>query len=206
MNIYLLRHGQTEENRKGTYYGNLDVSLNDVGIIQGNKAKQFFNNIKLDRVYVSDKKRTLEMVKLVLGQEEIEVIQDNRINETNFGDFEGKTYEEIQKLYPKECMCWESNWKEFEPPNGENYIKLCERVKNFMEYIKNLKCDNILICTHSGVIRAIYCYIMNENIDLFWKFGCKNGDISLIKYEYDNLYIDSIIHNNTGTVNNYCHS
>ena len=34
MNIYLLRHGQTEENRKGSYYGNLDISLNTIGISQ----------------------------------------------------------------------------------------------------------------------------------------------------------------------------
>ncbi len=195
MNIYLLRHGQTEENRKGSYYGNLDISLNEIGITQGNKAKDFFDDIKLDRVYVSDKKRTLEMAKLVLGQQEIGIIQDNRINETDFGDFEGKTYEEIKVSYPQQCICWQNNWKEFVPPNGESYIKLCERVKNFMEHIKKLECDNILICAHSGVIRAIYCYIMNENIDLFWKFGCKNGDISVIKYEYGNLYIDAIIHN-----------
>ena len=194
MNIYLLRHGQTEENRKGTYYGNLDISLNAIGISQGNKAKAFFNDIKLDRVYVSDKKRTTEMAKLVLGQAEIGVIQDNRINETNFGDFEGKTYEEIKMLYPEECMCWQNNWKEFVPPSGESYIKLCERVKSFMEHIKKLEKENILICAHSGVIRAIYCYVMNENIDLFWKFGCKNGDISVIKYEYGNLYIDAIMH------------
>ncbi|MBW9157029.1 alpha-ribazole phosphatase [Clostridium tagluense] len=195
MNIYLLRHGQTEENRRGSYYGNLDVSLNAIGISQGNKANVFFNDIKLDRVYVSDKKRTTEMANLVLGQSEIQVIQDNRINETNFGDFEGKTYEEIKTLYPKECLCWQNNWMEFVPPRGESYIQLCERVKSFMEDIKKLEYDNILICTHSGVIRAIYCYVMNENIDLFWKFGCKNGDISVIKYEYGNLYIDTIMHN-----------
>ena len=194
MNIYLLRHGQTEENRRGSYYGNLDISLNAIGISQGNKANNFFNDIKLDKVFVSDKKRTTEMSKLVLGQAKIQVIQDNRINETNFGDFEGKTYEEIKMLYPKECMSWQNNWMEFVPPGGESYIELCERVKSFMEDIKKLECDNILICTHSGVIRAIYCYVMNENIDLFWKFGCKNGDISVIKYEYGNLYIDQIMH------------
>ena len=194
MNIYLLRHGQTEENKKGSYYGNLDISLNAVGIAQGNKAKDFFKDIKLDKVYVSHKKRTLEMAKLVMGQKEIEIIVDERINETNFGDFEGKTYEEIQRLYPKECLDWEKDWKEFVPPNGESYIQLSNRVKSFMEHTKKLECDNILICSHSGVMRAVYCYIMDENIDLFWKFGCKNGDISIIKYEYGNLYIDSIIH------------
>ena len=194
MNIYLLRHGQTEENRKGSYYGNLDIGLNEIGVIQGNKAKKFFNDIKLDRVYVSDKIRTLEMAKLALGLKEMEIIQDSRINETNFGDFEGKTYEEIKMFYPKECLCWTDNWKEFVPPQGESYIELCKRVKSFMDDIKKLDVDNILICAHSGVIRAIYCYIMNENIDLFWKFGCKNGDISIIKYEYGNLYIDAIMH------------
>ena len=194
MNIYLLRHGQTEENRKGSYYGNLDISLNAVGIAQGNKAKDFFKDIKLDKVYVSDKKRTLEMGKLVLAQKEIEIHVDNRISETNFGDFEGKTYEEIQRLYPEECLDWEKDWKECVPPNGESYMQLSKRVKSFMEHIKKLEYDNVLICSHSGVIRAIYCYIMDENIDLFWKFGCKNGDISIIKYEYGNLYIDAIIH------------
>lgn len=194
MNIYLLRHGQTEENRKGSYYGNLDMSLNEIGIAQGNKVKDFFNDVKLDRVYISDKKRTLEMAKLALGLKEMEIIQDVRINETNFGDFEGKTYEEIKRLYPTECLCWQENWKEFVPPSGESYIELCKRVKSFMEHIKKLEFDNILVCAHSGVIRAIYCYIMDENIDLFWKFGCKNGDISIIKYEYGNLYIDAIMH------------
>ncbi|MBW9151400.1 alpha-ribazole phosphatase [Clostridium estertheticum] len=195
MNIYLLRHGQTEENRKGSYYGNLDISLNEIGVAQGYKAKDFFSDIKLDRVYVSDKRRTLEMAKLALGLKEMEIIQDSRINETNFGEFEGKTYEEIKKFYPKECLSWTDNWKEFVPPKGESYIELCMRVKSFMDNIKKLDFDNILICAHSGVIRAIYCYIMDENIDLFWKFGCKNGDISIIKYEYGNLYIDAIMHN-----------
>lgn len=194
MNIYLLRHGQTQENRKGTYYGNLDIGLNSIGITQGNKAKHFFDDIELNRVYVSDKKRTLEMAKLVLGQKQIEIINDRRINETNFGDFEGKTYEEIKKIYPKECMCWKDNWEGFVPPNGESYIQLCERVKSFMDHIIKLEKENILVSAHSGVIRAIYCYVMNENMDLFWKFGSKNGDISVIKYEYGNLYIDSIMH------------
>ncbi|MGH4052445.1 MAG: alpha-ribazole phosphatase [Clostridium sp.] len=194
MNIYLLRHGQTQENKKGSYYGNLDVGLNEIGVRQGNKAKIFFNDVKLDGVYVSDKVRTLEMARLAIGKKEIGIIRDNRLNETNFGDFEGKTYEEIKSAYPKECLCWRNNWKEFVPPNGESYIKLCERVKSFMDHIKKLDEENILICAHAGVIRAIYCYVMDENIDLFWKFGCKNGDISIIKYEYGNLYIDSIIH------------
>ena len=126
MNIYLLRHGQTEENRKGSYYGNLDIGLNEIGVIQGNKAKKFFNDIKLDRVYVSDKIRTLEMAKLALGLKEMEIIQDSRINETNFGDFEGKTYEEIKMFYPKECLCWTDNWKEFVPPQGESYIEFMQ--------------------------------------------------------------------------------
>ena len=123
------------------------------------------------------------------------MIIDKRINETNFGEFEGKSYEEILELYPKECEIWQKDWKGFIPPNGESYIELYNRASDFLKDILNLNCDNVLIVTHSGVIRAIYSYIMDENMDLFWKFSSRNGDISIVKYEYENLFLDGIIHN-----------
>lgn len=194
MNIYLVRHGETEHNKSGFYYGKIDTELNSNGREQGDKVKQILKNIDIDKVYVSERKRTYEMAKLALGDRECEIVKDLRVNETDFGDFEGRTYEEIKELYPKECMEWEKNWKEFVPPNGESYIKLYSRIKNFMDDIKEKQYENVMVVTHSGVIRAIYCYIMNENLDLFWKFSCKNGDISVIKYEYGNFFIDSIVH------------
>ncbi|MFD3156275.1 alpha-ribazole phosphatase [Haloimpatiens sp. FM7330] len=195
MNIYFLRHGQTSENTKSVYYGSLDVNLNEKGIQQIKKAAKFFKNIKIDKVYISDRKRTFQTASIIIGnKKDIPIIVDNRLNETNFGDFEGKNYDELVKLYPEECKKWIEDWKTFRPVNGETFIEMYTRTSGFMDDIKNSKDENILVVTHSGVIRAALCYVMDANMDLFWKFGCINGDRVTIKYEYENFYIDSITH------------
>lgn len=194
MNIYLLRHGQTDENKKKVYYGAYDASLNCKGIQDAKRARERLKNIKFDKIYVSDKIRTIQTAKIALKSLKTQFIVDKRISEINFGDFERKSYDFIKNTYPKECKEWEINWKNFTPPKGENFIEFYSRVKKFMNDIKKCNCDNILIVTHSGVIRAIYCYILGENLDLYWKFASKNIDLTLIKYEYENWFIDSIEH------------
>ncbi|GAA0739317.1 alpha-ribazole phosphatase [Clostridium oceanicum] len=195
MNIYLLRHGETKENKEKKYYGKLDSRLNSIGINQAKKAGKYLKNIKFSKVYISERERCKETLKIAFenkGNEEFEIIKDARINELDFGEFEGKSYKEIKKSFPKECTQWEDDWKGFTPPKGESAVNFFNRVKSFMKDIEKLDEENILIVTHGGVIKMIYCYMLDRNLDLYWKFSTKNGRVSLIKYEYSNWFIDYI--------------
>lgn len=194
MNIYLLRHGETESNSKKVYYGKLNVELNDKGKVQCKAAGKRLQNIPFNKVYTSGMKRAIQTAEIALSGKKVELIKDKRINEMNLGDFEGKNYEENQSQYPEEWKKWTEDWKGYAPPKGESYVEFYTRVKNFIEDIIKLEDENILIVTHGGVIKSVYAYILGENLDLFWKFGTKNGDLTLIKYEYGNFYIDSIVH------------
>lgn len=194
MNIYLLRHGETAENKSKFYYGKLNVSLNDAGRYQAEKAGDALKNINFNKLFVSDRIRTKETADIVMRNREYSLIVDKRINEMDFGEFEGKTYEQIKQLYPFEYEQWNSNWKQFAPPKGESYVDFYNRIESFMGDLLAEEAENILIVTHGGVIRSILCYVLGGNMDYFWKFSSKNADISLIKYEYDNLFIDSITH------------
>lgn len=194
MNIYFIRHGETEENAKKTYYGGLDAGLSPKGINQCINARKYILNIEFQKVYISESCRTRQSAEILLKDVSEEFIMDKRINELSFGDFEGKTYEEIIRLYPEEEKQWRQDWKEFCPPSGESYREFYERVKDFMVSLEALNEENILVITHGGVIRAAYTYIMGGDLDIYWKFASKNCDISLIKYEYGNWFIDSIVH------------
>lgn len=194
MNLYFVRHGETEKNKSKCYYGSLDVELTNNGILQAEKAGKLLENIDFDKVYASEKKRAIKTAEILLENKKYELLTDARINERDFGDFEGKDHKQLEKLYPEEWKQWCEDWKNVSPPGGESYIELYNRVKNYMNDILKSKDENILIVTHGGVIRSIYCYILGGNMDYFWNFGSNNGDISVIKYEYGNLYIDSIIH------------
>lgn len=191
MNIYVVRHGQTEENLKGTYYGTLDCNLTELGVKQSKVLGERLKNIKFDKVYCSDLKRARETLKYINVIND--VVIDERIRERNFGVFEGKTFKEIEKEFEEECIAWNENWKGFKPEGGESFIDSYLRVETFMENLKAETGENILICTHGGIVRAMYIYILGGNLDFYWRFNSRNADLSIIKNNQGYFYIDSII-------------
>lgn len=194
LNIYLLRHGETVQNLEGVYYGSLDVDITNKGMKQIEYINNKVKNLTFDRIYASNMKRAVSSASIISGSKGVTCIKDKRLNEMSLGVFEGKSYEDIQREYPIEFQKWSDDWKSYAPPDGESYIEFYKRVKEFFQEILKFKDENILLVTHGGVIRSILTYVMGENLDVFWKFGSKNGDLTLVKYEYENLYIDSIIH------------
>ncbi|AJD29580.1 MULTISPECIES: alpha-ribazole phosphatase [Clostridium] len=199
MNIYLVRHGETEQNKRKNFYGKLDVGLNKKGEDQSYKVGELLKNVDFNKIYISDRKRTRETAERILERnkfyekEKNIIYKDKRINEIDFGIFEGKSYEEIGFLYPKEQERWERDWKNFAPPKGESAVGFYNRVENFMKHIQKEEDGDYLIVSHGGVIRMIYSYILQNNMDFYWNFASRNGDITLIKYEYENLFIDYIL-------------
>ncbi|KEJ01956.1 alpha-ribazole phosphatase [Clostridium botulinum] len=199
MNVYLVRHGETDHNKRKNFYGKLDVGLNEKGEKQSYKVGELLKDVKFNKIYISDRKRTRETAERILeknkfyDKEKNIIYKDERINEIDFGIFEGKSYEEIGSLYPKEQEKWEKDWKNFAPPKGESAVVFYNRVENFMKHIQKEEDGNYLIVTHGGVIRMIYSYILQNNMDFYWNFASRNGDITLIKYEYGNLFIDYIL-------------
>lgn len=192
MNIYFVRHGKTESNEKGVYYGALDSSINSIGKGQGERLHEYLKNVNFTKAYVSPLKRAKETLALIAPN--CKVVEDARLKERSFGVFEGLTYEEIKKKFPDDHDLWIKNWESFQPEHGESFRGFYDRVKEFILDIEKENEDDILVVTHGGVIRAMYCYILGENLDFYWKFASKNGDVSVIKYEDNYMYIDSIIH------------
>lgn len=196
MNLYLLRHGCTKENHKKTYYGALDPSLDETGILQCEKINKYLENIEFSKVYTSSKIRTKETANLVVPNLKWETYKN--LDERNFGIFEGKNYNDLEQSleYGKMYKEWKDDWINYKIPGGESHAEFTLRVYKFIDDLLSNAEDyeNILLITHAGVIRLIYTYVMDKNNELFWKFSSSNGDLSLIKYEFNNLFIDYIMH------------
>lgn len=192
MNIYLVRHGTTKSNLEKKYYGDHDVKLSAEGIAEGEILKENLKGITFDAIFCSEKRRALDTLNIIVGKK-VSYIVDKRLNERHFGVFENKSYEEIRHEYKQELDFWNNDWKGYKLPKGESAIEAYNRTVSFMEELKNANYENVLIVTHGGIIRNVYCYILGT-IDAFWKFSSKNGDITIIKYEYENWFIDSINH------------
>lgn len=194
MNLYVVRHGYTEENEKCTYYGNLDPKLNVRGKKQCSSINKFLEEKCFSKVYTSSKRRTKETANIITNC--TNVVEDKRLDERNFGIFEGKNYKDLMKNYEVQYKQWQQDWINYIIPKGESHRDFSLRIYNCIEEIlqNHKNDDDILLVTHAGVMRVIYTYVMNGDMELFWKFSCHNGDVAIIKYEYENLFIDSINH------------
>ena len=92
INIYIVRHGQTDWNVEGRYAGRKNVPLNKKGILQANEIKERLKEIKFDKVYSSPLDRALKTTQIISKNN---IIIDERIVERSNGKLEGKLKSEI---------------------------------------------------------------------------------------------------------------
>jgi alpha-ribazole phosphatase len=107
------------------------------------------------------------------------ITEDSRLMEMNFGDWELKNWSEI----PQEILDpWMKDFVAVAVPNGESFIGLDQRVKDFFEKeIHNKHTKPVIIVAHSGVIRSVLCKINNEPLQNAFKNTLDYG--AVIKIE-----------------------
>ncbi|MFC2097238.1 alpha-ribazole phosphatase [Bacteroidota bacterium] len=156
--LYLLRHTKVNT-PTGVCYGQTDVELFSTFENEKNTLLDKCRNIKFDKIYSSPLKRCSLLAEAFAISPD-GVFYDKRLIEMNFGCWEGKKWDEIEKS--KEAKIWFKNYINTACPEGEAYTDLLLRVQNFIDDLKKNDPDkNLLIVSHSGTIRAFYS-ILNK--------------------------------------------
>ena len=150
MNVTLLRHAPVEKKFLNSFNGWIDIDIqidkNSKKII---KLKETLLKSNFDQVYSSDLKRCVNTLK-ILGFFNFTKLFEFR--EIAFRDFaEGRSFEEIEKINPLPLEAFENIEKWINFIAKESLNEFLDRVKRG---IKKLRGENILICTHKGVIEA----------------------------------------------------
>ncbi len=153
--IHFIRNALTDENLEGRYIGHTDVELGEDGKRQLLQMKEEYVYPPVDAVFTSPLKRCTETAKILYPENKAIVI-DGFI-EYNFGEFENKTAEELEKhpVFPK----WLAGERGVEPPFGESNEAFQKRVlgtfEKVAEGLMKTGTTSAAIVTHGGVIMAI---------------------------------------------------
>lgn len=179
MNIYIVRHGQTEWNSQKRIQGRADTSLNELGKKQAFETKNLLSDIDIDLIICSPLTRAKQTAEIINSNREIEIIYDNRITERNFGKIEGH---KINDYNFNEF--WDYN-KNIKYEDIETMHELFDRVYGFIEdMISKYKNKNILIVSHGGVGLPFYCYFNKEIPDgSLFEAGLQLKNCEVRKYE-----------------------
>ncbi len=186
MKLYLVRHGECTTTN-GIYLGKgSDVSINQLGKNQiSNLALKLFLEIKFENsaVFSSTLKRSMESALIIsntLKTDELKI--DDRLDEIDFGEWEGLTYNEIMEGWPNIAASWYTDPFSVVPPKAEDFRVFYDRVLNFWLYLKSIKndFDNVVIICHGGVIQLLSIFINNATFDQRWNFNIPRGEF--VKY------------------------
>ena len=89
MEIYVVRHGQTDYNIKHVFQGHIDIPLNETGKKQAQEIALRFKDIDIDMILVSPLQRTIQTAEYISQVTDIPITVEERIIERSFGDMEG---------------------------------------------------------------------------------------------------------------------
>lgn len=159
-NLFLIRHGETDWNRSKRFQGRTDIPLNEEGRSQALGLCPLMIELKIDLVVSSSLSRAHETALIAIQDIKLPIQKDDRLQETNIGDAEGLTLEEItEKFGPGYIERWRSYEErdlDFKYPNGESKRQMMVRIRDaVLDIAQNNSNQNIAVFAHGMVMRAL---------------------------------------------------
>ncbi len=186
MYLYLIRHGETDWNNEKRMQGQIDINLNMNGVEQarvlGQKLKDEYNIKKLYSSPLTRAYMTGQIAGDILG---LECEKREELMEFNFGDWQGMTYDEIEKRYPRDWRNWKSCSHLSKINGGETFIAGLKRISKSIGEIVKSNDENTAIITHGTSIEFYINYMLNTKIEEIKMEKLIGENTSIIK-----IYID----------------
>lgn len=161
--IHVIRHGQTYGNELNVYAGVTELDLTEKGIkeIEEYKRKGAYPNV--DFCILSEQKRTKQTMDIIYP--DAKFIKTPLLNECNFGDFEMKRLEELNKN--EDYINWKNDLTgSYTPKNGESWNTFYKRAADgFIFAIKKadeLGINEYAIISHGAVISSLLYTFCND--------------------------------------------
>ncbi|MBD2385690.1 histidine phosphatase family protein [Cylindrospermum sp. FACHB-282] len=210
LTLYFLRHGQTEFSRKNAYCGAIDSELTPEGLEMAKAFAVAYSSTPWNAVFCSPMKRTLATAKPLCAAIGMPPELRDGLKEINYGQWEGKSPEEINREYHDDYIRWSADPAWNAPTGGEMAVTIASRSMQVIEEIRQLYTSgNVLIVAHKATIRIILCSLLGIDVGRFrYRWGCPVGSLSIVEFTShgpllqalaDRTHLDQRLRNLPGT-------
>jgi len=173
MVIYLVRH-TTPDVEKGVCYGQTDLDVTETFGSESEDVKRRLLSMGCSesaKFISSPLQRCLKLANALTDQP-IQV--DERLMETNFGEWEMQAWDDIDEL---ELRRWGDDFVHIACPGGESYQMCYDRVADFFNSLQNSGYKEVVVVTHGGVIRAALTYLGKTTLETSFDVAVHYGDV-----------------------------
>jgi 2,3-bisphosphoglycerate-dependent phosphoglycerate mutase len=164
--LVLVRHGESEWNRRNLFTGWHDVDLSEEGLIEAHRAGEMLRKEghRIDVAFSSQLKRARRTLKIILGElgrDQIPIIADAALNERDYGDLAGINKDDARKRWGNEMVdLWQRSY-DVAPPGGESLKDTAARVLPFFSkrILPELQTGNVIVAAHGNSLRSLVMYL-----------------------------------------------
>ena len=105
------------------------------------------------------------------------------MREIDLGEWEGLSFEEVERTYPEEFQKRGRDIVHYQPPGGESFFDCTKRVIPAFYSLLHATRGNILLVGHAGVNRIILCQVLGKSLADLFDIGQGYACLNLIHYE-----------------------
>ena len=198
--IYLIRHGETTVFKKGLIAGATDVPLSRTGVQQMQAVADFLADKPISAIYSSPLRRAAEPAAELALARHIPHSEIMDFSEIDFGEWEGKSWEELARLEPQAFARAKSGSPLFTFPEGENVEYFRRRVQIAFAHVVRLTPGPAVIYAHGGTLRMILAAIQGLTVPQAQSLEISPGSISILepgKHSHELKQMNIISHLNS---------
>lgn len=157
--ILAIRHGETAWNVDTRLQGHLDIPLNETGLLQAEHlARALTGREPVDAIYASDLSRARTTAEAMARAMGLSVRTHAGLRERHFGEFQGRTFAEVETQMPEHALQWRKRLPDWAPPGGgESLLALHQRIVNTVNELAARHIgQQIVMVAHGGVLDILY--------------------------------------------------
>ncbi len=167
LDVILIRHGEVDESYHRCFLGRTNPHLSEHGRQQAQAVvplvREMLAATKPAALWVSPLQRALESAEPIAGAYELSPQYDERLQEINFGDWDGLTFDQIEELAPGAVMRWYDDPIAHPAPSGESLADVDERVANWLAEREEEQVQGggpLIVVAHFGVCCVLAARLM----------------------------------------------
>jgi alpha-ribazole phosphatase len=191
--LLLIRHAQPNEEARGRCYGRLDIGLSARGQRRAQLLARTLDRIPLAAVYSGPSTRALDTAGPLAAAHRLTPVVEEALREIDFGEFEGRSYDEIQADHPDLYRLWMETPTRVEFPGGESYTQLRARAIAARDGIRTRHDGELTaIVSHGGVLRAMLADCLRMPDEAIFRLDQSYGALSVIDW-HDNTPLVRVV-------------
>lgn len=168
LNLYLLRHGQTDASRERRFSGSIDAPLSSAGHEMAEAFGEAYASHPWHAIYASPQRRAVDTAAPLAARTGMKVQTLDGLREVTYGAWEGLLEDEVRERWPAEYGWWAADPATRSTPGGESGFQVAARALAAIERIRASHAEgDVLVVSHKSTLRLVVCALVGIDLRRF---------------------------------------